>query len=482
MWLWITGTALATTYTISPADDLKAALEGLEPGDELVLGEGTYEVTQRLGITLVGTESEPIVVRGEDGVVANIHRPNAAQNLIDFDDARWLELRNLVFSGGSAGLRFLAAEDLLIEDCEIRDTADVALRFNEGGAHYRRVQIRRNQIHHTDGTGEGMYLGCPNAGCLFSEGVIEHNWVHHTDGPNVTQGDGIEIKKGSWGNVVRDNVIHDTNFPCILTYDTGGEAPNIVERNVMWNCGAHGIQSAADAFIINNIVLSAAGTGIASQPHEGGAPSQIQIVHNTVVNPGVDAVAIRNPVGSVLVANNALYAPGSNAIFQLSPGSFVAVAGNVVEGDAPEPPAAQPGARGDDLVDAHDGGEPPMDVFPAAGGGLPNAADSEHLVPVDFNGLPRTTADAGAYAFDEDGNPGWVITAGFKEFPTDEPTDPDPPDDQDTDGVEPGPDDENPETGPSPIESESGCGCTSGPQSGALWMGFGLLGLLRRRP
>lgn len=39
--------------------------------------------------------------------------------------------------------------------------------------------------------------------------------------------------------------------------DKGG--PNVIERNVMWGCGDHGIQSAADVIIRNNIVLGSAG-------------------------------------------------------------------------------------------------------------------------------------------------------------------------------------------------------------------------------
>ena len=94
-----------------------------------------------------------------------------------------------------------------------------------------------------------------------------------------------------------------------------GGAPNTIERNVMWNCGDHGIQSAADAVIRNNIILGAGADGIAMQPHQSGSPSQLVVVHNTVLNASGDAVSLRGVSGSVVVANNALYAEDGCAFF-----------------------------------------------------------------------------------------------------------------------------------------------------------------------
>jgi hypothetical protein len=58
--------------------------------------------------------------------------------------------------------------------------------------------------------------------------------------------DGIEVKVGSYGNVIRDNVIHDTTigtrYPCIFVYG-GGPGLNIVEGNAVWSCGEGSMQS-----------------------------------------------------------------------------------------------------------------------------------------------------------------------------------------------------------------------------------------------
>ncbi len=416
--LLVGSSASADVVTAGPSDDVESLIGGLGPGDELVLDDGTYELSGRFGFDIAGTESEPIVIRAADGARPHFHRPDASQNIWDFS-AEHTIIRGLEFSGGSAGLRVEGARFVTIEDCEIHDTADVALRMNDSGVTYENVQILRNHIHDTDGTGEGMYLGCNEDGCRLANSLIEGNYVHHTNQATVSQGDGIEIKEGSHGNVVRDNVIHDTNYPCILTYSTVGNGePNLIERNVMWNCGDHAIQSAADATIRNNVILGAGANGISMQPHQSGTPSNLVVVHNTVLQATNHAVNVSGITGSVVIANNAVYAMSGSAIRIVGGDtSTLVVSGNVGVGGLSG--AGGGLATGDidvDFVSAGWGGAPPIDVFPAAGGALVGAGDTDHVVEHDFNATPRAgVADVGAYAFAESGNPGWTIAEGFKE-------------------------------------------------------------------
>ncbi len=440
----------AATYEISAGDDVEAAIAMLQPGDELVLGGGMYTVTERFSIDLVGSEDQPIVIRAADGEQPHIHRPNANQNLVDIDNAQWVVLDGIEWSGGSAGLRISAADNLTISNCEVHSTNDVAIRANDVGVTYEGLHIVGNEIHDTSNTGEGMYLGCNDDGCRIANAVIERNWVHHTNGPAITQGDGIEIKEGSYGNVVRDNVIHDTNYPCILTYSTAGNgAPNIVEGNVMWNCGDHGIQSAADSVIRNNIILSAVASGISLQPHQSGAPANISVVHNTIVVPGSRAINIAGAVGPVSIANNAVYSEAGPAIMAGGDLGQVVIVGNVGLGGLS-------GARGGyvdgdlvaDFVGASFRGGVPNDVFPDAGA-LVGSANPDYAVEFDFNGLPvNDPPDVGAYAYGPEGNPGWTLQAGFKRFPD--------PDSGDTDGGTTGDSDDGGGGGDSTSVGESG--------------------------
>lgn len=414
--------AFAAEYEISPGDDVEVAIAMLQAGDELVLRDGMYTVQGRFSVDLVGTEDNPILIRAADGETPHIHRADSGENLIDLDVAEFVEFRGIEFSGGSAGIRLSDVRNLTIRGCDIHDTGDVAVRANDGGRVYDQLHIVGNNIHDTNNTGEGMYLGCNEDACQVQNSIIELNWVHHTNGPTIEQGDGIELKEGSSGNIIRHNVIHDTNYPCILVYSTVGNGDaNVLEGNVMWNCGDHGIQAAADATIRNNIILSVGSNGIGLQPHQSGAPANLNVVHNTIVIPSGNAIGLSGATGAVTIANNALYAMAGSALSINGDSSSVTVAGNVGVGGF-----GGAGYVDGDLDADFDGGSwaggPPIDVFPSPGGALVGAGDPVHAHSEDFNTLPHSDPpDAGAYAFVRGGNPGWAIAAEFKEFPPDGP-------------------------------------------------------------
>jgi len=296
----------------------------------------------------------------------------------------------------------------------------VALSANVPGSSYEGLVLRRNHIHDTDHTGEGMYLGCNYDDCRMFDSLIEGNYIHHTNGPSVSQGDGIEIKEGSFNNVVRDNVIHDTNYPCILTYSTVGNGrANVIERNLLWGCGDHAIQSAADAVIRNNIILGAAQDGIRNQPHQSGVPSNLVITHNTVLAPANSAVRSNSIAGSVVIANNALFVQNGDAIRVSGTTSQLTVVSNAGSGGLTGVSTGfdASGDIGLDLVAASYSGQLPQDVFVTAGSLLVGAASPTYLALDDFNGLLRQgTADIGAYRWHPGGNPGWTLAEEFKEL------------------------------------------------------------------
>jgi hypothetical protein len=416
----------AEIYEVTTNDDLRLAIAALQPGDELLIGGGTYAFSSRFNVTVVGVPEQPIVIRGKDGEDALIEMNTGAQNVLEVMDSRYLEIHNLKFRGGSHGIRLMNSDFITIQGCEIFETGDVAISANSGGT-YEGLVIRGNHIHHTKGAGEGMYLGCNNDACRVMNSLIEQNYIHHTNGPTVAQGDGIELKEGSSGNVIRHNVIHDTNYPGIITYSTiGNGPPNIIEGNLIWNTNDNAIQSAADSVIRNNIVL---GAPIALQPHQSGSPSNQEVVHNTVVVDG-SGIDVRGVSGPIMIANNAVYSQTDAAIRLISGNTgLVTLVGNVGAGGTSGSSAGytEGNGIGADFVNGHYNGAPPIDVFPAEGSALIAVGSKQHVATNDFNGNSRRgIADAGAYRFQSGGNPGWALAPAFKEL-TGDTTVPNPP-------------------------------------------------------
>jgi len=412
--------------SVACGEEFVAAATRLQPGDELVLRGGIYSQSCRRAITVNGTAAAPIVIRAAPGERVVLTRPSDTmdtQNNIEIVNSSYLVIRGLAFQGGSSGVRIMGGHHITLEDCEVFETGNNAVAVNYDNADA--LIFRGNHIHHTGLSvaapteGEGFYLGCNHDICRVTNSVIEGNYIHHLRGTSDGGNDGIEIKVGSHGNLVRHNVIHDTTierrYPCIFVYG-GGPGLNIVEANVMWNCG-EAIQVVSDAIVRNNIVLSS-DVGILTAPHvQVPWMRNVTIVNNTLYGHRQCVSLQWDGATNMILANNALYCPGTSAMEASGLGRrSITVRANYVEGTLT-------GAMLDPTR-LLDGGAAPsafvdparMDVWPRPGSPLVGHADHALAPALDFNGRARTPpVDVGAYETDGlAANPGWRIVPGFK--------------------------------------------------------------------
>jgi hypothetical protein len=409
----------AAEIEIGPGDDFRAAMQNLAAGDTLVMHGGTYPLSSHFELNLAGTAERPITIRAAAGEQPVLHYVDDSQNIVNIADSNFLVIDGIEFSGGSRGIRLTNSSDITIRNCHVHDTAANAISANDAGNVYARLAFVHNEIDHAGGTAEGFYLGCNDDACRVHDSLVANNYIHDLNGPGVSQGDGIEIKAGSYANVVRDNVIHDTAYPGITLYHTNGNgAPNVIERNLIWNSGDNGIQVTGDAVVRNNVVLGAAAHGIGIHTSQGGGVGNLAIVNNTVLKASGDALHISGVAGAVLVANNALYAASGNAVFATGATNLVTLVANVGTGSLSGVSGGfdASGEITTDFSDANFSGVPPQDLVPRSGR-LVGSADAATLATDDFNAEPRTPMlDVGAYRNDPSGNHGWPLQAGFKQL------------------------------------------------------------------
>lgn len=416
--LGLPGLVCAAIIEITPADNYRGAMQNLVAGDTLVLHGGSYPLSTYFELNLNGTAQAPITIRAAIGENPVISYVNASQNIVNVSNSAFLTFDGIEFTGGSRGIRMTASSDITIRNCHVHHTAANAISANDIGSVYARLTIEHNEIDHAGGTAEGLYLGCNNDECRIHDSLVANNYIHHLNGAGVTQGDGIEIKAGSYANIVRDNVIHDTNYPGITLYHTNGNgAANIIERNLVWASGDNGIQVTADAVVRNNIVLSAVAHGIGIHASQGGTVGNLVITNNTVLKGGGDAVHINDITGSMLISNNALYAANGRAVYADGTTALVTMSANAGTGSLSGVSGGfdSTGDIGIDFASANYTGAPPMDLVPP-GGRLAGHANGAHLPADDFNGRFRQPRiDIGAYRTDALGNTGWPLQAGFKD-------------------------------------------------------------------
>jgi len=414
--------------TVDSQEEFESRANALKPGDELILHGGVYSQNGRRAVTAKGTADRPIVIRAAQGHSPLLTRPPDnidRHNNIEFIDCSHLIIRGLRFQGGSCGVRFIRGHHVTFEKCEIFQTGNNALTMNSGDCDA--FIIRKNHIHHTGLSnsgpteGEGMYIGCHSGSCRTTNTLVEGNYIHHLRSTSGGGNDGVEIKLRSYGNIVRDNVIHDTNigrqYPGVFVYG-GGPKVNVVEGNVIFRAG-EGIQVVSDAIIRNNIIFDCSVTGITAAPH--GAVSKMRnvtIVNNTIVNNPRGARIRWSRADNMIFTNNAVYCPGSTAVDAagIDKADF---SSNYIAGRLSGAAVDNSRFYNGDALSAAFVSATERDYWPKSRSPLIGNADPDLAAKLDFNSSKRKPPfDVGAYESDgRDENPGWRIHGGFKSSP-----------------------------------------------------------------
>jgi hypothetical protein len=283
------GDFLALITNNTPSASVNGGLR-IAPGDEIHLKAGAYDLTRQVSMRLSGTRAAPIVVRTAplESSRAVIRRYATNQNLLDGVVA-WTFWHNLEFRGGSAGVRLQGETHHNVwDECEFSRSVDVVFRANDAGSDVHHNIVQRSYLHDAlgPGTAEIMYLGCHPGDCQFRFNLIRNNLIHgvaNATAAGISQGDCVEIKRGSFGNVVSDNVIHTCQYPGVFVYGKTGAARNYVLRNVISGVGDNAIQVTSDAVIVGNVIGPAGGSGVAVQANSG-MPENVLIAHNTIVD------------------------------------------------------------------------------------------------------------------------------------------------------------------------------------------------------
>jgi hypothetical protein len=406
IFLCLASTTLATSYeptwaSITPkrviqhtdqtGASLVKAVEALKPGDKLEIAAGTYSVERMWDILVSGTADAPIWIVAAKEAKVVITRPDNQQNVLNVGQSGpviFLCLRGIEFTGGSHGVRLGHCSDVWLDQCHIHHTGQVCLSANS--ADTQRLYLTRNHIHHGSGHAEGMYLGANNGDHIMSESVIALNHIHDCRGD---QGDGIEVKQGSWGNHIAENHVHDTNYPCITVYGTAGKPVNVIERNLCYNSADNVMQVQGEAIVRNNVLINGAGSGFSSTDHQG-KTLNLQVIHNTILN---GAHAFRggswNGREGMILANNILYSRDANSLHYANGNVGVITSGNVVFGGGPKDGCVKGRGLEDFPNVSLDGSK--HDATPAADAKLDHA-EAKSLLPTDFHGKPRTKNVSGA--------------------------------------------------------------------------------------
>ncbi|NCG22119.1 MAG: hypothetical protein GWP91_24145 [Rhodobacterales bacterium] len=422
--------AQAATVVVSPGDDVYALTSSLGPGDVVRFNDGVFELDGALQwVEFAGTESARIEIIAAEGATP-ILRQSSGSWVAELRDSAYVTVKGLIFEGaagweqtGQSGFRIYNSSDVVFQDCEVRNVTGTAVRFD---GNISNLTAERLQIHHTF-DGHGLEVGCGDASCWMQDSVIADSWIHDIGGEGS---DGLRLLNGCQNNEITDNIIHDIGDDGVYFGSTEFGPQNTFIGNAIWSTGDIGLYIQGAVLVQNNLIYDVAGNGIRTDAGDRDNLDNVVISHNTVVNTG-EAAAYLDDVffrTGIVFANNALanptgyglsYDPNYDAAYDTTVNY---VSHNVVTGLVQNLPdelwenGVIAGGGFGDYEDALTGA-----LYPVGTSAIVNAGDKTGaaFVPVlDFNGLPRdgNAPDVGAYEWDGDGNPGWIVDAGFKQF------------------------------------------------------------------
>lgn len=426
--------AHAASVTVQPGDDLNTVTSSLQPGDVVTFSSGTYQTEGTLSWVGLGTADAPIRFVGEGSVVL---QNTAGGSVAYIHDSAYITMSGLIFEGAGditytqpSGLNITESSNVTIENCTVRNVWGTALRIDRNATG---LAIRNNELSGT-GDGSGIYVGCGSAECWLQDSVIEYNLIHDV------QGTGIYLSTGTQTVTVRHNVIFRTRDSGLVAKSTAFGPQNVLIGNAIWQTEGDGIVIEGSALVQNNLVFEIGGDGIYSRNEDYvDGLYDVQITHNTVARTDGWAARLDDwyEREDLVFANNALANTTGYGMFWedelynddyygtttgTGPDTTNYVSHNVVTGLVDgfdpllRPDYIREGGGVSDYVSVED-----WNFYPTSSSVLRDAADAAgdaYIPQDDFNGTARDGAspDAGAYEYDGDDNPGWVVQEGFKVY------------------------------------------------------------------
>ncbi len=324
---------MAEVFIANPSNYL-TLLRNLAPGDTLMLEPGIYDDSNDVPglpfFNMNGEPDKPIVISGAETGNRPVFLGRSTHNTVRFDNASYIEIRNIVIDGRNLGGDGVKAQGIshhiMLENLLIKGVGSdqQIVGINTKAPAWK--WVIRNCVIIEAGT--GMYFGNSDGSVPFVNGLIEYNLIVNTLGYNLQIKHQIDrpARSGVPGDgttIIRHNV-----FSKAENASTGGAArPNLLVGHwPLTGAGSSDVyqiygnffyqnptgealfQGEGNIALYNNLFVNRDGDAVRIQPHND-VPKMIRIFNNTVVSRGTGIrVTGGDPGQQQKVIGNAVFA------------------------------------------------------------------------------------------------------------------------------------------------------------------------------
>jgi parallel beta-helix repeat protein len=292
-----------TSYNIATRDcsgsdgpaynSIQKAANQVSPGDTVLIRSGTYQEKVTMVnsgnevegyITFKNYAAETIVIDGDNGSIPS------SGGLIYINSKSYLKFIGLIINDSNY-YGILAKGDcknIIIQDCEVSNSDEGGIVFENNGGYSSNVTIDACNVHHNNTRSQDSWHEA-----ITLEGVrgftVKNCEVH--DNQNK---EGIDAKYGATNGFIYGNHLYN-NYDVGIYVDgaTNIEIYNNIVRNGTGFLSGHGIMIATEDFanvnasnlkIYNNIIYDNMGAGINIYGEAGMYVEDSVIINNTLVN------------------------------------------------------------------------------------------------------------------------------------------------------------------------------------------------------
>lgn len=270
------------TVNVRTSDQLKSAIQSAQPGDKIVLADGTYQSSMLAGnytgsfaATTGGTADNPITITGSRNAVIDGNGTGGRYGLYFYGADYW-NVDGITVGNASKGIVLDGSNHGFINNVKVMNVGMEAVHFRSFSSHN---VIKGSEITGTGKKspqyGEGVYIGSANSNwATYSGGQpdrSDRNIVLNNTFTDFTA-EALDLKEGSVGGYVAGNTFEGSSLSGQNSADSWVDAKGnyyLIENNTGTNTLEDGFQvhniysgwGASNAFRANTASVNAAGYG-----------------------------------------------------------------------------------------------------------------------------------------------------------------------------------------------------------------------------